>query len=146
MKVPPISKIYEAFSAIADNRITLKENSAIVTSSDYQREYQINWKDNRISSTDNATFWQGYPGYPVIATWILQNKFICNKKIISYFKGINWHELNTKNKRNYEKSLEEVLHKLAQEQKDIAEIQKEVKNIYNQIKELNMQIVRKIKE
>ena len=38
MKMPPKSKIYEAFSAIADGRINVKKNTAIIKSSNKQKE------------------------------------------------------------------------------------------------------------
>lgn len=40
-KLPPIEKIYEAYSAIADNRITLYEDYAIVYSSNRSKEYTV---------------------------------------------------------------------------------------------------------
>ena len=73
-KIPPIAKIYEAYSCIADGRIELKDEDAKVTSSDNKKTYLVKWKDNVYSSNDNASFWQGYPGYPVIAVLMLQNK------------------------------------------------------------------------
>lgn len=36
-KIPPIAKIYEAYSCIADNRIEMKENMATVHSSDNKK-------------------------------------------------------------------------------------------------------------
>ena len=66
-KLPPIEKIYEAYSAIADNRIALHENYAAVLSSDKSKEYTVGWNGNVYTSDDNATYWQGYAGYPVIA-------------------------------------------------------------------------------
>ena len=53
-KLPPIEKIYEAYSALADNRIHMGETSAEVTSSDGTKSYKVAWKDNTYSSTDNA--------------------------------------------------------------------------------------------
>lgn len=140
MKMPPKAKIYEAFSAIADNRIAIKENEATVKSSDLKKEYQIKWQDNKISSTDNATFWQGYPGYPVIAIWLETGIIDYNKDITNGFKNINWHELNNKYKRNYDKAVQEVLDSLPN--KD--DIIKEVDNIYTKLESLNYEIVRKI--
>ena len=58
-KMPPIEKIYEAYSAIADNRVVLKENSASVYSSDRSKEYKVTWKEGLYISNDNASYWQG---------------------------------------------------------------------------------------
>lgn len=140
MKMPPKAKIYEAFSAIADKRITISNNEATIKSSDFKKTYQIKWQNNKISSTDNATFWQGYPGYPIIAVWLTLKIIDYDKTIINYFKNINWHELNNKYKKDYNKAVEEVLANIDKK----AEIIKEVDNIYAQISRLNFEIVRKI--
>lgn len=140
MKMPPKAKIYEAFSAIADKRIQIKDKEALVKSSDWTKEYKIKWQDNKISSTDNATFWQGYPGYPVIALWLELGIINFNKEIVFNFKNINWHELNNKYKRDYDKAVNEVINTLTNKET----ILKEVDNIYDQIAKLDFQIVRKI--
>ena len=38
-KLPPIAKVYEAYSALADDRIVVKEQEALVDSSDYAKTY-----------------------------------------------------------------------------------------------------------
>ena len=139
--MPPIEKIYEAYSCIADNRIKMEENKAIITSSDYQKTYEVHWLENTYSSTDNATFWQGYPGYPVIAVLMLQNKLSGKQKFIPFFKNINWHELNKKHKRNYSEACNEVLSQLNY---DVKSIEKETNKIYNELKSLSITIKRKI--
>lgn len=144
MKMPPKAKIYEAFSAIADERIKINKNSAIVKSSDYKKEYQIFWNDFEISSNDNATFWQGYPGYPVIAVWLELSLIPYDKKIIKYFKNINWHEINEKNKRNYDKGINDLLTKFMESGVNIQEIKQEVDNIYLKIETLQYKIIRKL--
>lgn len=142
-KFPPIAKIYEAYTCIADNRIEMKENEAIVSSSDGKKKYTIKWKDNQYASNDNATFWQGYPGYPVLAVLMLQNKLSYNNEIIALFGGINWHELNDKYKRDYNAAVEEVLESIPY---NSASIKEETEKIYEEIKNLNIIIKRKIEE
>lgn len=144
MKMPPKAKIYEAFSAIADGRIKIDKNSAIVKSSDYKKEYKIVWNDTEIASNDNATFWQGCPGYPVIAIWLELGIISYKKNIVTIFKNINWHEINEKNKRDYEKGINDLLKKFLDDGIKIEEIKEEVENIYHQIETLPYQIVRKI--
>ena len=101
VKLPPIEKIHEAYSAIADKRVVLKENEAEVSSSDLTKTYMVKWKDEVYSSNDNASYWQGYIGYPIIAVLMLQGKLPLNQEIAMYFQGINWKKINTeyKNKR-----------------------------------------------
>ena len=55
-KLPPIAKVYEAYSALADDRIVVKEQEALVDSSDYAKTYTVRFHDDEVSSNDNATF------------------------------------------------------------------------------------------
>ncbi len=131
MKVPPIEKIPEAYSAIIDNRIMLHDNDAIVKSSDMTKEYYVKWKDNIYYSNDNATYWQSYPGYPIIAVLMLQNKLPLDMMVAEKFKGINWNIINKENKRDYQKSLNQVLSDISSNEKDkiISEINKVYENL-----------------
>lgn len=43
-KMPPIEKIYEAYSAISDNRVVMDKDSAKVESSNRTKEYIVTWK------------------------------------------------------------------------------------------------------
>ena len=66
-KLPPVEKVYEAWTALVDDRYDLSPEALIVRSSDGSKEYRVTWDDEgRYRSNDNATFWQGYAGYPVI--------------------------------------------------------------------------------
>ncbi|MBR7517949.1 hypothetical protein KC217_19935, partial [Mycobacterium tuberculosis] len=71
--LPKIEKVYEALSAVLDGRVELKaERSAAVTSSSRDKAYTVEWSDDdkKIISNDNATYYQGYMGYPIIAVVI----------------------------------------------------------------------------
>lgn len=142
MKNPPIAKVYEALTAIASDRIELKENEAKVYSSDYKKSYKVLWKENSYYSNDNATYWQGYPGYPVIAVLLLQEKLSFSSEILPFLKDINWHEKNEKHKRNYDEAIEEVLENLEANTKE--NIKDTVEEIYKNLLELDIKIVRKI--
>jgi len=142
--MPPIAKIYEAFSVLADGRIKLEENKATITSSNDEKQYTVVWNENEITSNDNATVWQGYPGYPVIAVWLMKNRISYQKDIIKYFKNINWHEINKQNKRDYQKGIEDILNALREDNIDTEKIEEEVNRIYLAIENLDFKIVRKI--
>lgn len=77
-KMPPVEKIYEAWSAVADGRVTIDDaaRKATVVSSDRTREYTVSWSDDGsvYNSNDNATYWRGYAGYPVIAVMMMQGR------------------------------------------------------------------------
>lgn len=112
-KQPPIEKIYEAWTAIADKRVTISPDSttdsgnATVSSSDGKKAYKISWRDGgqTFTSTDNASFWQGYPGYPVIAVMITLGRLPYADEVARQFSGINWTELNAAHKRDYAAAL-----------------------------------------
>lgn len=141
MKLPPIEKIPEAYTAIEDNRITMYDDYASVLSSNSEKEYLIKWKDNLYYSNDNSTYWQNYPGYPVIAVLMLQGKLSLNKDISLYFKNVNWNKLNKDNKRDYQKSVADILANVDTKQKEI--IYQEIDKVYEEIKNLDIKLTKK---
>lgn len=143
-KIPPVEKIYEAFSAIVDGRVTLNECSAIVSSSNNSKKYIVEWNGDTYSSNDNASYWQGYFGYPVIAVLMLQKKLPFNKSIADNFKGINWKMLNSKYRNNYSKALSEVLEPLSQNGVDCNAINDDVLKIYEKLKSLELEYRRSL--
>src|ERR1700681_3160211 len=69
-KLPPLIKAYEALGAIGDGRVRIVDaRRALVTSSDGSKTYEVETSEDgrEISSNDNASYWQGYLGYPAIA-------------------------------------------------------------------------------
>lgn len=106
-KLPPVEKIYEAYSALADGRVTMSKDSqtALVLSSSKTKKYTVSWDDDNYSSNDNASYWQGYPGYPIIAVLMLQGRVSYDKDIAKLFAHINWTALNQKFKNDYTKAV-----------------------------------------
>jgi hypothetical protein len=100
--LPPKEKIYEAYSAIADGRVNMFDGYASVSSSDRKKQYTVEWNEDVYSSNDNASYWQGYMGYPVIAVLMLQGRISCDSAVAEYFADINWKELNTQYKNQYD--------------------------------------------
>lgn len=143
IKMPPIAKIYEAYTCIADDRVKIDGTEAIVSSSSGKKNYKVKWKNNIYVSNDNASYWQGYPGYPIIAILMLQDKLTYNKEIISQFKNINWNALNEKYKRDYNKAVEEVLNSITY---DSFIIKNETEKIFEEMKNLDIQIQKKLEK
>lgn len=141
VKLPPIEKIPEAYTAIEDGRVTLFDDHATVKSSNNEKEYLIKWKDNTYYSNDNSTYWQGYAGYPVIAVLMLQNKLSLNREITKFFKNVNWNKLNKDNKRDYSKSLSQVLIDISEE--DRKKIDAEINKVYDEIKQLDIELTKR---
>lgn len=112
MKETPIEKIYEAWTAVVDGRVSLEEGAdeqagaAVVRSSDGKKSYRVTWRDNGkvFTSTDPATYWQGYAGYPVIAVLMTLGRLPIGDEA-SRYSGVNWTELNARYKRDYAAAL-----------------------------------------
>lgn len=142
-KMPPIEKIHEAYSAIEDGRVEITgKTEAHIRSSGGEKEYTVQWDGNTYYSNDSASYWQGYPGYPVIAVLMLQGKLSLDKEIAALFSGVNWSELNKKYRRNYAKSAAEVLSSIRENGGDIAAVNAEIEKVYGQIEKLDIAIKR----
>ena len=141
-KLPPLEKVYEAWTALADHRVDLKEGYADVSSSDGEKSYVVTFSGNQYSSDDNATFWQGYPGYPVIAVMMMQNKLPYNKEEAVLWKNINWTRLNKDHKNKYAETVKEI----AEERHiDLDKSNKEAEKVMEALKDIPIEIKRKIK-
>ena len=142
-KMPPIEKVFEAWTALADNRVIMKEDSADVSSSDGEKSYVVKFSGDQYSSDDNATFWQGYPGYPVIAVLMKQGKIPYDENEAKLWKNINWTQQNKKFKNNYPLAVAEI----AQERGiDLEKSYFEAKKILEDLSKLPIVIKRKIKD
>ena len=101
-KLPPVEKVYEAYSVLADERFELAPNRLLVRSSDGTKEYAVTWDDaGHYRSNDSATYWQGYAGYPVIAALLMQGRLPLDEEMADWFAGIPWKGLNDAHKRDY---------------------------------------------
>ncbi|OYS03492.1 hypothetical protein [Lactobacillus johnsonii] len=138
-KMPPIQKILEAYTAIVDKHVELKNNEALVTSSNDAKTYTVSWEDNIYHSNDNATYWQGYAGYPIIAVLMLQGKIPFDQKLADNFASVNWNEMNAKFKRNYAKAASEVIKEKGLDEK---EVMVELERVYEALKDLPITIKR----
>ena len=144
MKKPPIAKVYEALTAIVSNRVEMMDDKAIVHSSTLEKSYQVCWDKNKYSSTDNASVWQGYPGYPIIAVLFLQGRLPYQQELAVYLKDIPWNDINKKYKRDYDKAIQEVL--LPIDKTVRKELEEYVSTTYQQLLSLDLEIVRNIKK
>lgn len=140
-KLPPIKKIYEAYSALADGRISFSESGpeAYVVSSDGAKRYTIRWDGTHYTSNDSATYWAGYPGYPVLAVWMKQGILPVNEEIAGWFGNVNWNALNRKYKRNYAKAAEELLN---ERNLDSETVRRDAEYIYEKLRGLDYTVGR----
>ncbi len=138
-KLPPLEKIYEAYSAIADQRVILKQDHGEVFSSDRSKSYTISFEGNVYSSNDNSSYWQGYAGYPIIAVLMLQGRLPLNMETAANFKDINWHALNKEFKRDYGSATKAAMKERGL---DPAAVEKEAQKVYDALKDLDIIIKR----
>ncbi len=141
-KMPPIEKVYEAYSAIADGRVVLGEGVAQVASSDHTKQYTVTWDGDAYSSNDNATYWQGYAGYPVLAVLMLEGYLPLDTSVLPYFKGINWNEINAGHKSDYTGAAAEVFAKLRADGVPVDKIVREAEKAHKELADLDIEIKR----
>lgn len=137
-KLPPIEKIPEAYGAIADGRVAMKDSSADVVSSDGTKNYRVRWNGDLYSSDDNASKWQGYTGYPIVAVLLLQGRLPLNQDVMTLFKGIPWKELNKKHKNKYVEALAEVLEDIRANGGDPDRVRREMQTVYSALEALKL--------
>src|SRR5258708_20678654 len=116
-KLPPLIKVYEALGAIGDGRVRIEdERRATVTSSDGSKTYEVETSaDGReIASNDNASYWQGYVGYPAIAALIARGFYRPPANVTDALAGVPGKELNRKDKNHSAKTIAEVERELEQ--------------------------------
>lgn len=142
-KLPPNAKIYEALSAVADGRVILKgDNWAEVASSDRTKTYKVEWTNDlsQITANDNASFYQGYMGYPMIAVLMKIGKLTCDENIAGQLAGIPWKELNTKFKNKYDRAIDFVFNEtLAAKGVDRTVVDAQIDLIMQQLEEMQFQ-------
>jgi hypothetical protein len=137
--MPPLAKVFEALSAVADGRVAMSgEASATVLSSERDKTYAVKWSaDGRsITSDDNATRWQGYIGYPIIAVLLETGRIAFDRAAAEALAGVPWHALNKKHKRDYDAAVEQVLSEVSGRGGDADAIRAEASRIYAALAEL----------
>jgi hypothetical protein len=140
-KVPPKAKIYEALTAVADGRVKLKGGeTAEVLSSDGTKTYIVEWSADveQITSNDNASYWQGYIGYPIIAVLMVLGRLDFDGRVAQVLSGIAWKQMNRRFRNDYDKAVESVLLNLDVEPGLRQRVASEVDKIFNQLETLNL--------
>lgn len=142
-KLPPRIKIYEALGSVADGRVTIVHGNkrGSVKSSGGNKEYIVIYDPaaNAIMTNDNATYWQGYLGYPAIAFLMLIGVVDYDVEVAKALRGIAWKDVNTKFKYDFAKTEAYVLESAEKTGCDGEKIVKEVDRILNVIEKLNLE-------
>lgn len=130
--------VYEALTAIADERIEFGNGSAKCFSSSRNKFYTIEYDLDSLQfmSDDNMAYYRDEVSYPILAVLLLEKIISYDEKILPYLKNILWKDINQKNKNNYMKSVSEFLEKLTP--KEQGEIVQEVNRIFTQLQKLKI--------
>jgi hypothetical protein len=145
-KMPPPIKVYEALGAIGDGRVRAADSSSPpgaweVVSSDGSKTYRVELSaDGReIGSNDNASYWQGYLGYPAIAVLMARGTLRASAEATRALAGIPWKELNRRFKNDYARTTTEVTRILAERGGDFDAIRAEAASILDALTALALE-------
>jgi len=146
-KLPPKIKIYEALGAIGDDRIHVTGNTARVYSSSGNKFYTVTYDPEKqaIMANDNGSYWQGDLGYPAIAYLIKTGRITHDPQYAEALKSIQWKDINTKFKNDFEKTAAYINEVLAKKGIDRTEFQREIMAISQQIEILDLSFLGKKK-
>jgi hypothetical protein len=141
-KLPPRAKVYEAFTAVADGRVRLTgSGTATVVSSGGDKTYDVEWSEDgrSIGANDNASYWQGYLGYPILAVLLARGALHAEEDAIAALDAVPWHELNKQFKRDYDAAVASVLGELEARGGDPALVERQVDAVLGQLAALDLQ-------
>lgn len=140
--MPPLAKVYEAMSAVAEGRVKVtSETTAEVLSSERDKTYAVKWAaaGSSITSNDNATRWQGYIGYPIIAVLLQVGRLPYEPEVAQALAGVAWHSLNAQFKRDYDAAVDHALAGVRVRGGDDEAIRREAERIYAALGKLGLE-------
>jgi hypothetical protein len=139
--IPKISKIYEAITAVADDRIEIIDQThAKCYSSSRNKFYEIelNLEKNEIMSNDNMAYWSRCISYPMIAYLMKIGRIDVPAYLYTDLKGYNWKDIDTKFKDNYDKAVNFVLEDLKEKGCNVEQIKSDIEIIFQNSKKLEL--------
>jgi hypothetical protein len=121
------------------------DGQAQVISSSGTRTYTVTWsggsavRGSRFNSNDNASYWQGYAGYPIIAVLLATGALLYDPEVARPLAGVPWKTINDRFKRDYEQAVDAVLQDVEAAGGDRAAIAAQVDTIYEQLAALRLE-------
>jgi hypothetical protein len=138
---PPLAKVYEALTAVADGRVHLSgPTSASVVSSQGDRTYFVEWLDGFVaaSSNDNASYWRGYIGYPIVAVMLRTGVLAYAPHIAALLRGVQWKEVNMRHRNDYDAAVAAVLGELSAKGVPTDDILDEVNRVFGRLRTMRL--------
>jgi len=99
-------------------------------------EVEVSEDGREISSNDNASYWQGYLGYPAIAVLLARGFYRPPANVTDALAGIPWKTLNRKFRNDYTKTLAEVDKELEQSGHDPDAVRSEAEAVLSFVRRL----------
>jgi hypothetical protein len=139
-KKPHISKIYEALTVIADDRIEIDGNNAVCYSEDGNKVFNIKYdpKVGSLMSNDSAAYYTRTLSYPMIAYLMMIGTVHYDRKLKNILRKIDWEDIYKNFKNDYDKSIKFVLGELKRNGDDVEFIRTETKKIYDFVCKLDI--------
>lgn len=140
--MPVEVKVYEALAAVADGRVRLLgPTNAEAASSTGERVCTLAWSEDgrTYSSNDNASYWHGSMGYPIIAVAPARGQLTYDSAIAAQLAGITWKALVHAAGHDYVKALEVASRGVETAGGDRTAITKHAKAIYAGLAELRLE-------
>jgi hypothetical protein len=111
-----------------------------VVSSAGDKTYTVRWSPDltQITANDNASHWQGYTGYPIIAVLLVLKKLDYDPVIARALAGVPWNALNAQYKRDYDAAIAHVLDGIAAVGGQPDAVGREAERIFDQLRELEL--------
>lgn len=103
------------------------------------KEYTVSWDGKVYAANDNATHWQGYAGYPIIAVLMLQGKLPFDKSVADKFADISGKELISA-KRDYARAVDIIFRQKHCDKDTENKSRAEVGRVYEALKNLDVEI------
>lgn len=93
----------------------------------------------QITSNDNASYWQRYMGYPIIAVLMVLGRLDFDGRVAQALSGIAWKQTNRSFRNDHDKAVENVLVNLDVESGLRQRVTSEVDKIFTQIQTLDLE-------
>jgi len=138
-KMPPLVKVYEALGALADRRVERADDGSWrVASSMGDKRYtvEVGADGREIAANDNASYWQGYLGYPAVAVLLARGLRACEPSALEALKGIPWKEINRRNRNDWERTVADVERIASERGNDATALRRTTESILDAIRVL----------
>lgn len=149
-KLPHINKIYEALTAIADERIWIISQTtdllwvetvtASVQTSSRDKSYTVSYQPatSQIMSNDNSAYRQDEISYPMIALLIILWQLTRDDTQITKLANIHRKAINTQYKNNRDQSTLHVLNQLEKSWIELDPLEHYAQQIYKQLQSIQL--------